>query len=155
MNKDIEFIDMFNEYYPFERYIVKEPKKINYLFDDALLTEIFIPGTEIEPIVNEKSGRLMCFTSVVYDEIYIKLKCGESEIRMAYYDFAEHIREEITYIIIEDFGGSEWQDLYVETEDYSDLKKALELQKELIIEKYGECKIKDNFSITNTIKLLN
>lgn len=155
MSRDKEFINTFNECYPFEKYIVKEPKKINYLFDDALLTEIFIPGTKIEPVVNEESGKLLYFTSVVSDEIYIKLKCGESEIRMAYYDFAEHIREEITYIIIEDFGGVEWQDLYVETEDYSDLKKALELQKELIIEKYGECKIKDNFSITNTIKLLN
>ena len=28
---DKEFINTFNEYYPFERYIVKEPKKINYL----------------------------------------------------------------------------------------------------------------------------
>lgn len=155
MSSDKEFIDLINEYYPFERYIVKEPKKINYLFDDALLTEIFIPGTEIEPIMDENSCRLLGFTSVVDDEIYIKLKCGESEIRMAYYDFAEHIREEIRYIVMEDFGGNEWQDLYVETEDCSNLKRALELQKELIIEKYGECKIKDNFSITDTINLLH
>lgn len=154
MSSDKEFIDEFNEYYPFERYIVKEPKKINYLFDDTLLTEIFIPGAEITPVMDEKSGRLLGFTSVAGDKIYIKLKCGEVEWRMAYYDFAEHIREEIIYIIMEDFGEAEWEDLYVEKEDYSDLKQALELQKGLIIGKYGECKIKDNFSITHTIKLL-
>ena len=42
---DKEFIDTYNEYYPFERYIVKNPEKINYLFDDALLCELFIPST--------------------------------------------------------------------------------------------------------------
>ena len=50
---DKEFVNTFNEYYPFERYIVKEPKKINYLFDDVVLTELFIPSTEIKPCVDE------------------------------------------------------------------------------------------------------
>ena len=49
---DKEFIDTYNEYYPFERYIVKNPEKINYLFDDALLCELFIPSTEIKPIIH-------------------------------------------------------------------------------------------------------
>jgi hypothetical protein len=44
---DKEFIDVFNEYYPFERYILKNPKSIENLFDDLLLTEIFVPKTEI------------------------------------------------------------------------------------------------------------
>lgn len=39
---DKNFINTFNEYYPFEKLIIKEPKQINYLFDDVLLTEIFI-----------------------------------------------------------------------------------------------------------------
>lgn len=30
MNMDEEFINTFNEYYPFERYILKTPQKINY-----------------------------------------------------------------------------------------------------------------------------
>ena len=30
MSYDTDFINSFNEYYPFERYIVKNPKKINY-----------------------------------------------------------------------------------------------------------------------------
>ena len=37
---DKEFIDTYNECYPFERYIVKNPEQINYLFDDALLCQI-------------------------------------------------------------------------------------------------------------------
>ena len=32
---------------------------------------------------------------------------------MAYYDFNDHIREEIRNIIISDFGGYEWECLYV------------------------------------------
>lgn len=36
------FISVFNEGYPFERYIFKEPVKINALFDDLFLTELFI-----------------------------------------------------------------------------------------------------------------
>ena len=52
MSYDNDFINTFNEYYPFERYIVKEPKKINYLFDDVLLTELFVPSTEIKPCID-------------------------------------------------------------------------------------------------------
>ena len=46
-----DFINEFNDYYPFERYIVKTPKSFVYLFDDAQLTEVFVPSTEIKPIV--------------------------------------------------------------------------------------------------------
>ena len=55
------------------------------------------------------------FTSINDDEIYIKLICkGECndnwvEFRMAYYDFDNHIREEIRHIIISDFGSYEWE----------------------------------------------
>ena len=46
MSYDIDFINEYNNYYPFERYIVKTPKSINCLFDDVQLTELFIPSTE-------------------------------------------------------------------------------------------------------------
>jgi hypothetical protein len=154
---DKNFINTFNECYPFERLIIKEPKRINYLFDDVLLTEIFIPNTEIKPIFNDK-GEYVCHTEICSDEIYIKLKCGENEFRMAYYDFDEHIREEIRYIIHTDFGDYEWQSLYVAYEEeceYDELKEALKLQKHLITEKYGICNIKENFNMTDTIKMVN
>lgn len=154
-NYDKDFIETFNEYYPFERYIVKEPKQINYLFDDVVLTELFVPSTEIKPCVDEE-GIFHGFTSINNEDIYVKLKCGDAEFRMAYYDFEEHIREEIRNIIISDFGGYEWECLYVEHEDDSgeDLKKALLVQKMLIEEKYGVSSIKKNILIENTIAIL-
>lgn len=152
-----EFISTFNDYYPFERLIIKEPKQINYLFDDVLLTEIFIPNTEIKPLIDENGVFHGC-TEINYDDIYVKLKCGDSEFRMAYFDFSEHIREEIRIIIKDSFGDYEWQSLYVAYEeecDYDELKEALKLQKQLITEKYGVCNIKENFNITDIIKMVN
>jgi hypothetical protein len=158
---DKEFINTFNEYYPFERYIVKNPKKINYLFDDVLLSELFVPSTEIKPIMHE--GYFVGFTQINDDEIYIKLKCKNEcddnwvEFRMAYYDFDDSIREEIRNIIISDFGGYEWESLYVEHEeddDFNELKEALQIQKKLIEDKYGVCNVKDNFIIEDTISIL-
>lgn len=159
---DKEFINTFNEYYPFERYIVKNPKRINYLFDDVLLSELFILSTEIKPVVYE--GGFTDFTRINDDEIYIKLKskneCDDKwvEFRMAYYDFDDHVREEIRGIIISDFGGYEWESLYVEHEeddDFNELKDALKIQKKLIEDKYGVCNVKDNFIIEDTINILN
>ena len=161
MSYDTDFIDTFNEYYPFERYIVKNPEKINYLFDDALLCELFIPSTEIKPIIHD--GDFVGFTRINDDDIYIKLKCKNEcddnwvEFRMAYYDFNDHVREEIRRIVISDFGGYEWECLYVEPDeddDFNELKEALQIQKKLIEEKYGVCNIKDNFTIEDTIKIL-
>jgi hypothetical protein len=152
---DKEFINTFNEYYPFERYIVKNPEKINYLFDDVLLTELFVPSTEIKPVIYH--GGFIDFTRVNDDEIYIKLKTTVGEFRMAYYDFDDSIREEIRRIIISDFGGYEWESLYVEHEeddDFNELKDVLKIQKKLIEEKYGVCNIKDNFITEDTIEIL-
>lgn len=159
---DKEFINTFNEYYPFERYIVKNPKKINYLFDDVLLSELFVPSTEIKPVMYE--GGFTGFTSINDEEIYIKLICKDEcndnwvEFRMAYYDFDDHIREEIRHIIISDFGGYEWESLYVEHEEddeCNELKEALQIQKKLIKDKYCVCNIKDNFEIEDTINIIN
>ena len=154
-NQDEEFINNFNEYYPFERYIVKNPQKINYLFDDVLITEIFIPDTEIKPYLH--NGKVTGWSKVNNDEIYIKLKGEAGEMRFAYFDFDESVRETIRGIIYEDFGQYEWQSLYVEyddKDDYLDLQEVLLEQKKLITDKYGECNIKENFVITDTINLL-
>ena len=160
-NYDKDFIETFNEYYPFERYVVKEPKRINYLFDDVVLTELFVPSTEIKPCVSEE-GIFHGFTSIDNEDIYVKLKCKNEcddnwvEFRMAFYDFNEHVREEIRVTIIKDF--REWESLYVDYDDedaYKELKEALLTQKQLITNKYGECNIKSSFIIEDTIKLLN
>ena len=140
-----DFINVFNEYYPFERYIVKTPKSIVYLFDDALLTELFIPSTEIKPIVLD--GQFIGHTKVPKNEIYVKVKGSAGEMRFALFDFADAVIEDILYIVVSDFGGYEWEGLYVDHEgDNEDLKTALLEQKRLIEEKYGECGIKDTIN---------
>ena len=140
-----EFINVFNEYYPFERYIVKTPKSFVYLFDDALLTELFIPSTEIKPIVH--NGQFMGHTEVPKKEIYVKVKGPSGEMRFALFDFADVVIEDIMWIVISDFGGYEWESLYVDHEnDDEDLKIALLEQKRLIEEKYGECNVKDTIN---------
>lgn len=138
-----QFIDTFNEYYPFERYILENPQSIGNLFDDAILTEIFIPSTEIKPILNP-DGSFQRWTSIDRDDIYVKIKGPAGEIRMCYFDFANHIRENIYYNVLDDFGGKEWQDLYVEYDEESNLKNKLLKQKELIEKRYGICTIKED-----------
>ena len=142
-NYDKQFLDTFNECYPFERYIVKEPKSIGNLFDDAVLTEIFVPYTEVKPILDDDGG-LLSFTKINQDEVYIKLRTIAGEIRFNYFDFAEHIRENIRDIFILDFGEYEYECLYVdhEDEDNASLIEVFNTQKALIKEKYGECHIK-------------
>lgn len=139
---DKEFINVINEYYPFERYILKTPKSIEPTFDDLVLTELFVPSTEIKPVLH--NDQVVCFTRVNPDEIYVKVKGKVGEMRIGYYDFAKHIREEIRCIILEDMGGFNWQSLYVqdEDEDLPDLEEMLNEQKSLIEVKYGECPIK-------------
>lgn len=140
-----EFVNVFNEYYPFERYIVKTPKSFVYLFDDALLTELFIPSTEIKPIVLD--GQFMGYTKVPKKEIYVKVKGPSGEMRFALFDFADVVIEDIMWIVISDFGGYEWEGLYVDHEDDNeDLKIALLEQKRLIEEKYGEYTVKDTIN---------
>lgn len=159
---DKDFLNTFNEYYPFERYIVKEPKRINYLFDDVVLTELFVPSTELKPIIRD--GKYVGSTQINDDDIYVKLKTSSGEFRMAYYDFNDHIREEIRSVIIDDFGGWEWECLYISYDDGDDenedqqcadkvLSDALQTQKKLIKDKYGVCNIKDNFIIEDTINI--
>lgn len=144
MDYDVDFISTFNEYYPFERYIMKEPKAINSLYDDAVLTEIFIPSANDKSYIND-------------DDIYIKLRCNGVEFRMAYYDFSETLRENIRDTFYDDFGGYEYESLYMDyedKEDYNELKEVLNEQMRLIKEKYGSCEVKPNFEIEYTKKLL-
>lgn len=142
---DKEFLYTFNECYPFERYIFKDPKPLGMTFDDVLLTEIFVPYTKIKPVTNE-NGQLLYHTSIPYHEVYVKIVGNAGEMRIGYIDFEEHIREIIRHNFIEDFGGYEYEGLYVDHEDEGDdnasLIEVLNMQKALIKEKYGECHIK-------------
>lgn len=153
MEADTEFIDIFNVHYPFERYIMKDPKPLDFLFDDMVLTEIFIPSTEI--LLQESDRGISYWTHVDDDEIYVKVKGAAGEMRVGYFDFAEHIREEIRGLFIEDLGDYEYQSLYVEDEEDEDqdLLVELNIQYNKIIEKYGECCIKK--SCFNSFEIMN
>lgn len=142
-NYDKEFLNVFNEYYPFERYILKNPKPIGNLFDEALLEEIFIPQTEIKPILSDDGSELISFTSIDKDEIYIKIKTAAGVIRLGYFDFNQAIRENIRNIIIDDFGQYEWEGLFVDQENLGKLQEILLEQKYLIEQKYTLCNIKN------------
>ena len=149
---DKKFLNTFNECYPFEIYIIKEPKLIGNLFDDAYLTEIFVPDTKIEPILDD-NGELITFTKINPKEVYVKLRTKAGEIRFCYFDFSPYIREEIRDIFINDFGPYEYECLYVDYEDTEDLERTLNEQKLLITEKYGKCISKEENRITKKFKL--
>lgn len=48
---DEKFINVINECYPFERYIIKTPKSIEITFDNLVILELFVSITEIKPII--------------------------------------------------------------------------------------------------------
>lgn len=150
---DNYFINIFNEFYPFERYILKTPRSIEPLFDDIIITELFIPTTEIRPITN--NNELIYFTKVNNDEIYLKINGKAGEMRIGYFDFSDYIREEIIGIVITDMGHTNWQSLYIqdEDEDIPDLEELLNTQKSLIEEKYGKCYVKVDTPSTRLIHI--
>lgn len=151
---DKNFINTFNEYYPFERYIVERPEGIDNLFDDMLLTEVFVPQTEIKPILNTDGKFSGHFTEINRDDVYVKLMTPNGcEVRMGYYDFEDHIRENIRHIFTNDLGPYEWECLYVDHEDTKDIEAKLLKQKELIIKKYGVCKTKNNSRFVEKLNL--
>ena len=145
-------VDWSNVYLNAEEIAVIVPIPENVL-DDAS----YDIWTEIKPLIDDEGG-FHGYSKIPDDEIYVKLKCNGVEFRMAYWDFNDHIREEIRWIVLEDFGGYEWQSLYVEyeTEDkYDELKETIKTQYNLIKEKYGECEVKPNIDIIHTIELVN
>lgn len=142
---DERFVDIFNTYYPFEKYIVKDPKPLGLLFsEDVLLTEIFVPHTKCN-VITDDCGNCIGFHYIDFQKIYIKVKTSVGEICFGYADFREHIRENIRDIIISDIGDYEWECLYVDNEDSKEvLKPVFEEQYRLITEKYGSCYLKDS-----------
>lgn len=143
MTHDEMFLDVFNFHYPFEKYIVLNPEPIGFLYDDAILTEIFIPRIDdLEKLIGS-------------EKVYVEIKGKAGRMRFAFYDFEEHIRLNIIRIIIEDFGDYEYECLYIDNNDtYDVLKPKLDIQKKLIIEKYGECFVKNDNYLANFLNLI-
>lgn len=121
-----EFINTFNEYYPFDTYILRTPKQINNLFEELLITEIFIPTD-----INKK-------------DIYVNVLVKGIEFKMWFYDFAEHVQDNIVNSVLDDFGLLEWENLYINYEEETKLIEILKEQQKLLILKYGFCNTKNN-----------
>ena len=64
---------------------------LNPIFDDLILMELFVSDTEIKPVLH--NGHVVYFTNINPNEVYIKA----GEMRIAYYDLAGHIRDEIIW----------------------------------------------------------
>ena len=77
-------------------------------------------------------------------EVYVKLKCDNTEYRFSIADLSDTLVENIIYIFIDDFDAYNIESLYVDREDndYSELKAVLDEEAKLITEKYGICNIK-------------
>lgn len=149
-----EFLSVFNDRYPFERYIFNTPCSLGNLFDDVLVTEVFVPSTEIKPYFSEDG---QCFDSneIPKDEIYLKLKGPGGEFRMGLIDFDKPIYENVIFRLYEDFGDYAWECLYMDYDEedaYDELQEVLLEQKRMIINKYGICNIKEH--VDKTVKSL-
>ena len=96
-----DFLSVFNDRYPFERYIFNTPCSLGNLFDDVLVTEVFVPSTEIKPYFSD-DGQYIDSTEVPVDEIYLKLKGPGGEFRMGLIDFDKPIYENVIFKLYED-----------------------------------------------------
>ena len=146
MEYDEDFLSLFNYHYPLERYIFEKPMSLGLDFDDVQLMEIFVPDTEIKPIIVD--GQYIGSTKVNPHKVYIRVKGPAGEMRFGYMDFDSDIRETIRYNFYEDFGDY-FQYLYIDSEDEEidkEVAKVLIKQYKLNIEKYGSCKIKNVYN---------
>jgi hypothetical protein len=149
-----DFLSVFNDRYPFERYIFNTPCSLDNLFDDVLVTEVFVPSTEIKPYFSD-DGQYLDSTEVPVDEIYLKLKGPGGEFRMGLIDFDKPIYENVIFRLYEDFGDYAWECLYMdydEEDTYDELQEVLLEQKRMITNKYGVCNIKEH--VDKTVKSL-
>lgn len=149
-----DFLSVFNDRYPFERYIFNTPCNLGNLFDDVLVTEVFVPSTEIKPYFSD-NGEYIDSTEVPVDEIYLKLKGPGGEFRMGLIDFDKPIYENVIFKLYEDFGEYAWECLYMDYDEedaYDELQEVLLDQKRMITNKYGICNIKEY--VDKTVKSL-
>ena len=147
MDYDEDFLSTFNEKYPLERYIFKEPTSLGLDFDDVQLIEIFVPKTKIEPIFH--NGQYIGSTKVNPKEVYVKVIGSAGEMRFGYLDFNDRVRDTIRESFYEDFGDY-FQYLYIDSEGDEEIEqemtKILTNQYRLNVEKYGSCEVKQNYT---------
>lgn len=139
-----EFLNIFNEDYPYERYIFKNPKPISIAFNKLLLTEIWIPYTKIEPVLYDLNGKkaISYWTKIPDSDVNVKCSTESGEIILFnYYDFCDGVQENIISNWLEEIGDA-YQQMYIDYEDKSDRDSMFEEQRLLNIKHYGDARVK-------------
>ena len=138
MEYDEDFLSLFNYHYPLERYIFEKPMSLGLDFDDVQLMEIFVPDTEIKPIIVDGQGNKQMIADRV-GQIRAQISTTTSDFDK------EKLQERLAKLA----GGDYFQYLYIDSEDEEidkEVAKVLIKQYKLNIEKYGSCKIKNVYN---------
>lgn len=128
-----EFVQIMDTYYPLERYIFSKPKRL----DEKTCTRL------MKDIHYKRDGQL-----------WLTIKGGAGEVSMMYDEFSDYYKKFIKEALVEDFGADNWQALYTETEDDTQLREALKGQVEAIMVKDGDCRTREGVS-EDTLRLLD
>lgn len=128
-----EFTQIMDTYYPLEKYVFSKPKILDKKTCHRLMKDIHY----------KKDGHL-----------WLTIKGGAGEVSMMYDEFSDYYKSFIREALVEDFGADNWQALYTETEDDTQLREALRRQVETITEKDGDCRTREGAS-EETLRLLD
>lgn len=112
------FLNIFNDYYPFEMYI--------FISSLEFSKTMYIPEIYVKETPNGDFNK---------GDVLITLKCSDSSIDFSYFEFINEFKYKLAEGFRLDLG-------YRECEEK--LGKKLTQQYNLIMQKYGECHIKEN-----------
>ena len=121
-----EFLKIFNNYYPFEKYIFLTPLEYTKAMH---VSEIYVKETPDGDFNKE--------------DVLITLKCSDGTVDFSYFGFSNDFQEVISLGFRLDLGYKEFKMLYSERECEKELNKKLTQQYNMIIAKYGKCHIKE------------
>lgn len=121
-----EFLKIFNNYYPFERYLFFTPLKYT---KTMYVTEIHVK--EKPEATFDREG------------VLITLKTPQGELEFSYFAFSDDLQGVIYSGFRLDLGYREFEMLCTEKGCEKELGEKLTQQYNLIMQKYGECHIKE------------
>lgn len=128
-----EFVQIMDTYYPLEKYVFNKIEKLDGETCSRVMKDIHY----------KKDGNL-----------WVTIKGTEGEVNMMYDEFSDYYKRYIREALVEDFGADNWQSLYTETEDDTQLREAFRRQVEAITEKDGNCRAREEAS-EETLRLLD
>lgn len=120
-----ELVKTFYKYYPYTRYIFKQPKSLSGCpFSSMNLSEFIV--------LDENS-------------VHLKFKTLKGEMLMfSMNDLADHVQDAVRKTVLSDFGSFAFACLNNNHLDRTELDNVLETQKKLLEEKYGTVLVREN-----------